>query len=163
MIQKKRKSLDRCSLDKVVSDETVLSSLQTVKTKLRRLSEKFRRLSLKIDQNDILKGTFSQCSANMSDRTAGTQCTTMSLVSIIHAFLKPPSEWLSSDLDNILLQGDNVHGIAITKRHEHLQESGQLDLVREYRYLDVGDLLEINPIQYNGEYYEIEDQSTEIL
>lgn len=80
VIQKKRKSLDRCSLEKVVSDETKLSSLKNVEMKVRRLSEKFRRLSLKIDQNDILKGTFSQCSANMSDQTAGKQCTSNSCI-----------------------------------------------------------------------------------
>lgn len=162
MIQKKRKSSGICSL--VVSDNTKPSSLENVKTKVRRLSRKFRRLSLKINQNDIVKASFSQSSTNhMSAQTVGTQCTSMSLVSIIHASLKPPSEWLSSDLNNILLQGDNVHGIAIERRLEHLQQSGQLDSVQEYRYLDVGDLIEINPIEYNGEYYEIEDQSVEIL
>lgn len=115
--------------------------------------------------DDFVKkqGSFSQSSIEfMHEDTVGTQCTTMSLMSIIHSHSKSPSRWTEEDLDMILLQGDKLHQLAIAKRYEHLNQTNQLPYVNEYRYLSVDDLLPVVPIEFNGQFYEFINNGAEI-
>ena len=62
-------------------------------------------------------GSFHQASPDAFNHTAaGTQCTTISAVSAVAAAISDPESWTSSDIDNILLQGDALHCKILTGR-----------------------------------------------
>lgn len=78
----------------------------------------------------ILQGSFSQLSSEfMSNETLGTQCTSMSVISVIYSSLKGPSNWSMYDMNDILFEDDKHHQEIIKKRKEHLQNSNQLHII----------------------------------
>ena len=62
-------------------------------------------------------GSFHQASPCAFNHTAaGTQCTTISAVSAVASSISDPELWTTSDIDNILLQGDALHCKVLTER-----------------------------------------------
>lgn len=74
----------------------------------------------------LVHGTFSQASLEeMSPATAGKQCTTMSVVSILCASLQSPSIWTSLEMDQILKKGDIHHATVLEYfQNERIQSNG---------------------------------------
>lgn len=124
------------------------------------LSREVTRMSIDANlQNGvkILSGSFSQCSEEMSNDTMGTQCTSMSLMSIVHSISNPPSQWTTNNLDKILKEGDKLLGKSIKIRYAYLQRTKQL--VPNYKYLSVDDLIKMNPIEFANERFDIESEN----
>ena len=70
----------------------------------------------------IISGTFSQGDVIRFGETAGIQCCSNSLVAICWSTIKRVGIWKSWDLDNILIQGNNLHRTIGKERSLELNE-----------------------------------------
>lgn len=147
--------------------EKTAKTISNILNENKSLNYNFKRLSLnevaKLVNKDHIKktlyGSFSQGSIeHMLPETVGTQCTTMSIMSIIYSYVKVPSLWTEDDLNEILLNGDKQHLSIIEKRIEHLNKSSnKLHLITDpLQYLNVDNFLEISKkIEFNENYFEV--------
>lgn len=95
-----------------------------------------------------INGNFSQNSVQMNNITRNTQCTTMSLYSIIYALcVKNPSNWVENDLDTILLIGDSAHSLLLHKQLNLVEHKDRYDSINEFsiheKYLNMDHITEM--------------------
>ena len=57
----------------------------------------------------VVQGSFNQSSGLLAERNRGSQCTCMSLMALVTAQQKPPNQWTTTDLDGVLLEGDELY------------------------------------------------------
>ena len=59
--------------------------------------------------DSVVQGSFNQSSGLLTERNRGSQCTCMSLMALVTAQQKPPNQWSMTDLDGVLLEGDELY------------------------------------------------------
>lgn len=58
--------------------------------------------------NPVVKGSFSQSDSRFL-QNSGNQCMANSLIALVHSKSKNVSGWLPSDIDDILIHGDDLY------------------------------------------------------
>ena len=62
-----------------------------------------------------VQGSFSQGNIVLLRKTAGFQCACNALFSICWSVIRNICNWMTSDLDHILMEGDKLHNHLISK------------------------------------------------
>ncbi|KAK9886347.1 hypothetical protein WA026_015864 [Henosepilachna vigintioctopunctata] len=102
----------------------------------------------------ILRGTMSQSSHVFSAESRNTQCTANATMSIAFVHIRPPNEWTSKTVDQVLMSGDEFY----RKTVERLEENNKLvskllmvdELDRNFSFSNKELTFEIHDCYVNG-------------